>query len=346
MTERAPDLARRLADNAEAVCRTYLSKGCRESHTWRVGDVENTPGRSLSVRLESADSGNRAAGKWIDFATGEHGDLLDVIARSRRLESFRDVFDEARRFLGLPTTEARASQRSPAPAGSPLAARRLFASGRIVQGTIAETYLHRRGITDRREFCALRFHPTCFYRAQRDAPRETWPALLAAVTNLDGTVMGVLRTWLMRDGSGKAPLATPRRALGHLLGNGVRFGAPAQTMAAGEGIETVLSLRLVLPHMSMVAALSASHLAALILPPSLQRLYIVRDNDAPGCCAAAKLSARAEAGGIETVLLTPQADDFNTDLVTLGRQALTAFLRRQLASEEMRRFLGSEHQAG
>jgi hypothetical protein len=186
----------------------------------------------------------------------------------------------------------------------------------------------------------------CFYRAHEDAPRETWPALLAAVTNLDGTVTGMLRTWLMRDGSGKAPLATPRRALGHLLGNGVRFGAPAQTMAAGEGIETILSLRLVLPHMSMVAALSASHLAALILPPSLQRLYIVRDNDAPGWRAAAKLSARAEAAGIETVLLTPQADDFNSDLVTLGHQAVTAFLRRQLASEDVRRFLGSEHQAG
>jgi hypothetical protein len=346
MTERAPDLARRLADNAEAVCRTYLSNGCREGHTWRVGDVENTPGRSLSVRLEGADSGKRAAGKWIDFATGEHGDLLDVIARSRRLDTFHDALEEARCFLRLPTTQVCTRQCSPTPAGSPQAARRLFASGWTVRGTIAETYLYRRGISDRREFCALRFHPTCFYRAHEDAPRETWPALLAAVTNLDGTVTGVLRTWLMRDGSGKAPLATPRRALGHLLGNGVRFGAPAQTMAAGEGIETILSLRLLLPHLSMVAALSASHLAALILPPSLQRLYIVRDNDAPGWRAAAKLSARAEAAGIETVLLTPQADDFNSDLLTLGRQALTAFLRRQLASEDVRRLLGSEHQAG
>ena len=50
MKETAADLARRLADNAEAVCREYLSNGRREGSTWRVGDIENTPGRSLMVR--------------------------------------------------------------------------------------------------------------------------------------------------------------------------------------------------------------------------------------------------------------------------------------------------------
>ena len=92
MKETAADLARRLAENAEAVCREYLSNGRREGSTWRVGDVENTPGRSLMVRL--VDSTHGAAGKWTHFATGEHGDLLDLIARSRRLEDFRDVAEE------------------------------------------------------------------------------------------------------------------------------------------------------------------------------------------------------------------------------------------------------------
>ena len=39
----AAELARRLAQNAEAVCREYLSNGRRESGTWRVGDIDNTP---------------------------------------------------------------------------------------------------------------------------------------------------------------------------------------------------------------------------------------------------------------------------------------------------------------
>ena len=102
MRQTAADLARRLAQNAEAVCREYLSNGCREGHTWRVGDIENTPGRSLMVRLVDGASG--VAGKWTDFASGEHGDLLDLIACVRRLDSFRDVAEEARRFLSLPET--------------------------------------------------------------------------------------------------------------------------------------------------------------------------------------------------------------------------------------------------
>ena len=67
--------------------------------------------------------------------------------------------------------------------------------------------------------------------------------------------------------------------MGQLLGNGVRFGAVRDVLAAGEGIETVLSLRCVLPRLPMIAALSANHLAALMLPAGLRRLYIVRDND-------------------------------------------------------------------
>jgi hypothetical protein len=81
--------------------------------TWRLGDIENTLGRSLMVRLVDSSSG---IGKWTDFATGEHGDLLDLIARSRRLEDFRDVAEEARRFLSLPDTVA-TPIRPPAPAG-------------------------------------------------------------------------------------------------------------------------------------------------------------------------------------------------------------------------------------
>ena len=143
-------------------------------------------------------------------------------------------------------------------------------------------------------------------------------------------ITGVLRTWLARDGSGKAPIAAPRRAMGHLIGNGVRFGTPqpghrvpkAAVMAAGEGLETMLALRCVLPGMPMVAALSATHLAALVLPLGLQRLYVARDNDRAGHRAAGMLGTRAKADGIEVLVLTPQADDFNTDLVALGPDAL------------------------
>ncbi len=122
---------------------------------------------------------------------------------------------------------------------------------------------------------ALRFHPRCYYRPDEHAPTETWPAMVACITDLDGRITGVHRTWLDRSGRGKAPIDTPRRAMGDLLGNAVRFDPADDVLAAGEGIETMLSLRCALPTMPMAAALSANHLAALLLPcdaaPALHR---------------------------------------------------------------------------
>ncbi|MBN9291301.1 MAG: DNA primase, partial [Hyphomicrobium denitrificans] len=102
MSSSASDLAHRLAREAEAVCRQYLSNGRRVGRYWIVGDVHNTPGRSMYVRLFGPESGPGAAGKWTDAADGCHGDLLDVIRESLGLIDFRDVADEARRFLSLP----------------------------------------------------------------------------------------------------------------------------------------------------------------------------------------------------------------------------------------------------
>jgi hypothetical protein len=67
MSSQAADLARRLARDAEAVCRRYLSNGRRRGRYWIVGDVANTSGRSLFVSLTEPDSGKGAAGKWTEY---------------------------------------------------------------------------------------------------------------------------------------------------------------------------------------------------------------------------------------------------------------------------------------
>lgn len=68
MTEHpAAILARHLAANAEDVCRRYLSNGRRSGRYWLVGDVRNSKGRSLYVRLDGPLSGPGAAGKWTDY---------------------------------------------------------------------------------------------------------------------------------------------------------------------------------------------------------------------------------------------------------------------------------------
>ena len=182
---------------------------------------------------------------------------------------------------------------------------KLHALSRPVPGTLAETYLRGRGITARLSWPCLRFHPACYYRPDDGAPRQAWPALLGVVTDVAGTLTGLQRTYLARDGSGKAPLADPRRAMGLLLGNAVRFGKPSVVMAAGEGIETVLSLLSLFPALPMAAGLSAAHLAALLLPPGLRRLYVLRDNDTAGEIAEARLHQRCREAGIDCRVLKP-----------------------------------------
>jgi hypothetical protein len=342
MSRNATELAHRLAREAEAVCRHYLSNGRRVGNYWQVGDVWNTAGRSMFVRLKSKGVGGRPAGKWTDAATGEHGDLLDVIRESCGLVDFQDVAHEARRFLSLPRSEPKSDSRSrrpSAPTGSSESARRLFAMSQPIAGTIVEAYLRGRGITNLHGIDSLRFHPRCYYRPEAEASTESWPAMIAAVTDLQGHITGAHRTWLDPFGRDKAPVDTPRRAMGNLLGHAVRFGPTGDVMAAGEGIETMLSLRCVMPGMAMVAALSAAHLAAILFPATLRRLYIVRDDDRAGDGAVAGLFDRAQSAGIEAMVLSPQCDDFNEDLRNFDINALRSALRIQLTLEDVGRFL-------
>jgi hypothetical protein len=348
MARDASKLASRLAREAEAVCRHYLSNGKREGRYWLVGDVQNTPGRSMFVRLFESPKG--PAGKWADAATGEHGDLLDIIRVNLGLRDFRDVANEARRFLNLPRAVPEPAQkpiRSPAPRGSREAARRLFAISQPTDGTLVELYLRRRGIAELHHAGSLRYQPRCYYHGpDEDLPPEIWPAMVACVTDVDGAITGVHRTWLDPEGFdpkrlGKAPIDTPRRAMGDLLGNAVRFGSANDVLIAGEGIETILSLRCVLPTMPMVAALSANHLATLLLPLTLRRLYIACDADAAGMRATMNLTLRAELDGVEALPLSPLLGDFNEDLRKLGPRRLRAAMLRQLLPEDVARFLPS-----
>ena len=341
----ASDLAHRLGREAEAVCRHYLALGRRQGNYWQVGDVRGAPGRSMFVRLHQTAKG--PAGKWSDAATGEHGDLLDVIRETLGLTDFKDVVEEARRFLSLsrPALEsvlpAGRQNGLPAPSGSPEAARRLFVIAQPIAGTVAETYLRNRGITAFNETSALRFHPRCYYRPDKAAPTEGLPAMIASVTDLAGRQTGAHRTWLAPDGSEKAAVDLPRKAMGNLLGSGVRFGKGKDVLAAGEGNETVLSVRTVLPRLPSLAALSAGHLGAILFPDGLKRLYILRDRDPAGDRARDSLIARVNSEGIEAVALTPLLGDFNEDLQHLGAVTVRTALQDQLHPEDIGRFLAA-----
>ena len=238
----AAAIAAALAARAEEVCRRYLPNGRRLGRYWICGDLDGARGRSLFVRL----SGSGKPGGWTDAATGEHGDLLDLIRYRTNAPTLRAALDEARRFLALPASPASASDPGSRPGraepyDATEAARRLWRRCRAIHSSHAERYLHARGLS-RCRFAALRFHPELRYREGSSVRR--FPALVAAVTGGDGRIFGVQRTWLDPRRPAKAGVANPRKALGRVYGLAVRFGVPDDDAAlvVGEGIETVLSL--------------------------------------------------------------------------------------------------------
>ena len=275
-----------LARCAEAVCRHYLPHGRRQGRYWVAGNLDGASGRSLFVRL----AGPGAPGKWTDAATGEHGDLLDLIKNRAGASTLRGALAEARAFLALPAPPVSPPAGGGAvPRDTASAARRLWRRCRPIQNTHAERYLRARGLA-RCRFAVLRFHPALRYREGDTLLRL--PALVAAVTGDDGAVLGIQRTWLDPERPVKADVAAPRKALGRVFGRAVRFdpdpgpgpgpGAPDRTLLVGEGVETVLSLLCAAPEITAAAALSAGSLGAFAPPPGVTHLLIARDNDCAG----------------------------------------------------------------
>jgi hypothetical protein len=208
-----------------------------------------------------------------------------------------------------------------------------------VADTIADTYLRSRGLSHGGKCSALRFHPKCWHREEGQTRGAARPALIAAVTDGAGALQGVHRTWLAPDGQDKAAVETPRRALGHLLGNAVRLSPCDDILVVGEGIETMLSLSEAAPGLPVWAALSSGHLGAVLLPEGLRRLYIAIDRDPPGQRAAERLTNRATKIGIDCHVLEPELGDFNDDLRAKGVDALRQHLARQIGFEDRQRLL-------
>ena len=318
----AAAIAAALAARAEDVCRHYLPGGSRQGRFWIAGDIDGTPGRSLYVRLFPPGT----PGKWNDAATAEHGDLLDIIRHRSGAPTFREALTEARRFLALPSP----SPLSNTPAAddtydSIAAARRIWQHCKPLAKSHAEAYLQARSITPR-PLPALRFHPSLRYR--EGSSIRNLPALVAAATNNDGAVLGIHRTWLDPKAPAKAPVSSPRKALGTIHGLAVRLTphTAGEPLVVGEGIETVLSVVETIPAIPAAAALAAGHLAAFTPPRGTAPLLLAADRDPEGETAAERLSHRAADLGVPASVILPEHGDFNEDLKHLGHDVLTARL--------------------
>jgi hypothetical protein len=179
-------------------------------------------------------------------------------------------------------------------------------------GTTVAAYLASRGIhlpaSD-----ALRFHT-----GLRHPSGAFWPAMVALVTNgTDGGPVAVHRTFLARDGRGKAPVDPQKMMLGPCWGGAVRLAVPGDVLMVGEGIETCLAA-IQASGQPAWAALSTSGLRALDLPKDVRDVIVLADGDEAGEAAARDCALRWKRQGRRVrIARPPKGMDFNDML--LGR---------------------------
>jgi hypothetical protein len=239
----------------------------------------------------------------------------------------RDVFNELRR-RGL--LDARGWNDMPL---KPIAARQnetargvarteralmLWREAQPVVGSIIEKYLEGRGICLRDvpvgTLGKIRFHPFCPHPSG-----ARLPVMMALVEHVESGQVGIHRTFLKADGSGKANVEPEKASLGPVGGGAIRFGLPQEGgwLAISEGIETGLSV-LRACAIPTWAALSAGGIEKLILPPTATMVVICADADKSGVGQRAANNAAqrflSEARRVR-IAVPPLGCDFNDVLL-------------------------------
>ncbi len=116
------------------------------------------------------------------------------------------------------------------------AALRLWQASVPASSTLVEIYLQSRGLHIQQP-PSIRFHA-----GLRHPTGGIWPAMVALVTRgMDDATLAVHRTFLARDGAGKAPIVPAKMMLGPCRGGAVRLGTLGDVLMVGEGIETCLA---------------------------------------------------------------------------------------------------------
>jgi len=140
------------------------------------------------------------------------------------------------------------------------------------------------------------------------------PAIVAKVVNIDGNLIGVHRTFLQPDGSGKADVEPQKASLGPISGGAVRLAPAGDTLLIGEGIETCMAA-LQATAMPTWAALSTAGMVALLLPPIAREIIILADHDANGAGERAAHAAAnrwlAEGRRVRIAMPPDPGSDFN-----------------------------------
>jgi putative DNA primase/helicase len=182
----------------------------------------------------------------------------------------------------------------------------IWEDSRPAKETLVETYFRSRGLTVPMPL-SIRFHA-----GLRHSSSGIWPAMVSLVANgADGAPVAIHRTYLARDGSGKAPIEPQKMMLGPCRGGAVRLSEPGDTLMVGEGIETCLAAMQATGHAAW-AALSTSGLRTLDLPQKVRDIIVLADGDEAGEAASQNCALRWKREGRRVRIARPPTGmDFN-----------------------------------
>ncbi|WP_414902478.1 toprim domain-containing protein [Sphingomonas flavalba] len=347
------EIAAMLNERAATLAPRLLPHGRRAGGFWETSSIDDVKTGKYSLKV---NVGRGRIGLWTDFGADQgsadySGDMLSLVALREYGGDLGKAIAWAKSFLGLDDAdpariervrrearEADAKADAAAEAEKAKMRSRAYALWRGAIGlhrTPAEAYLRGRGI----DFAqlgrvpgALRYRPDVWCRERGGK----FPAMVACIMALDGSLMGVHRTYL--DISGwdhaarqgvvtKAAVADAKLSMGYYQGGCIPLwkGACRKTLReidAGtpiyisEGIEDGLSVAMAKPDARIVAGVALANIGGLVVPEQAGPVVLIGQNDPLNSKAVNALEravARQQEAGRKVQLMFPPDGykDFN-----------------------------------
>lgn len=318
-------IAQRLAERIGALAPELLPDGARRGGEW----VARCPWRAdRSPGSFKVDLGGPYAGCWGEWATGERGDALDLLAKVRGI-SLAEARRQALAWLGeapaqfhraqaaRPVAASKAQREAPAEADpgklwSLDKARTIWGEAVAPGGTLVETYLASRGLVLPAD-APLRFHPRAWRNADNGPPG---PAVVALLTNPEtAEPTGLHVTYLRSDAGGKAEGNAPKIMLG--AGGVIRLTPDEEVtggLAVAEGVETAAAVLQRTGWSPIWVATSAGAIAKFPILRGIESLTVFADADPAGMKAARICCQRWADAGREARILAPPEGDWDDRL--------------------------------
>ena len=262
-------------------------------------------------------------GTWFCSQCGS-GDGFHL-AQKATGRGFKDIVNEVAQIVGTADLPKDAIPRQRTEDDVKAVNRKIWVSTQKMEaGDLADLYLKARGVGRESYVADLRFGASLW-----DGDGGQRPCMVALIRDPEGNPASLHRTFLRKDGKGKAEMASPRKMMpGQIaIGSCVRLmeWQEGQVLGVAEGVETAFaaSQRFKIP---VWAALNANMMARWQWPDGCKSVMIFGDNDASftGQAAAFELAKRAVAKGLEVQVhipgLTFEGGFNDTDFADMAEQ--------------------------